>query len=300
MVPEQATRIAMLKNGECDIAYAVDYDKLPALQDDGFAVMNQPGVPGTASLSIQGSWFESAGAVNDIRVRQALSYALNREEIVDTWFQGYGDPTAGQWYMYPGCFGWGENLRNDEFDLAHAEELLQEAGYPNNWADPTIHIYTTAAGQDFMLLLIGYWEAAGLQVQLEIVDSTVYTAYVFHNFMGRIQETDANVGWMFTWSFQAFFNATYHCSNLYGSWGVHGTGNDPELDRLYTRAANETDPVLGAQYFNELQAYAKSLYINIGICTFDTLIVYNPATVGHWGGRIWVSLQDSINGIEHP
>jgi peptide/nickel transport system substrate-binding protein len=298
MVPEQATRIAMLKTGECDIAYAIDYDRLPDLQASGFTIMNQPGPPGTSSLCIQGSWFESAGPVHDIRIREALSYALNREEIVDTWYQGYGDPTAGQFYMYPGCFGWNEALRLDSYDPQKAKDLMAAAGYPDAWADPTIHIYTTAAGQDYILLLMGYWQDVGLDVQLEVVDSTIYTSYFF-NFT-RIKDGDPNVGWIFTWTFQSFFNCMYHSSNMYTSWGVHNVGNDPTADELYLKAANETDPLLSAQYFGEFQAYVRDLYVNIGICTFDSLVIYNPNTIGAWTGRNWVSLQDALNGIQHP
>jgi len=298
MVPEQATRIAMLKNGECDIAYGVDYDRLPDLQASGFSIMNQPGPPGTASLCIQGTWLPDAGATGDIRIRKALSYALNREEIVDTWFQGYGDPTAGEFYMYPGCFGWDEGLRTDTYDVAMAQSLMAEAGYPNAFDDPVIHIYTTAPGQDYILVLMGYWEAAGLQCELEIVDSTVYTSYFF-NFT-RLTSGQPNVGWIFTWNFQSFFNCMYHSSNMFTSWGVHQVGCDPGIDALYLAAANERDPVLSAQKFATFRVAARAFYWNIGVCVFDTLLVYNPNTIGGFGGRIWVSLQDSLNGIEHP
>ncbi|MHB8104709.1 MAG: ABC transporter substrate-binding protein, partial [Dehalococcoidales bacterium] len=285
MVPEQATRIAMLKNGEVDIALGIDYDRLPDLKTAGFEIIKQPGPPGTSSLAIQGSWLPSAGPTGDLNVRKALSFSLNRQEIVDTWYQGYGDATAGQFYMYPGCFGWNEDLRNDTYDPTLAKSLLAQAGYPDKWADPTIHLYTTAAGQDYMLLLMGYWQAVGLQVKLEIVDSTIYTAYVFHNFAGRIKEGEGNVGWMFTWTYQSFFNCMYHSSNMYCSWGMHSTGNDPVADKLYLKAANEKDPLKSAQYFGEFQTYARSMYVNIGICTFDTLIVQNPKTIGAWTGR---------------
>jgi peptide/nickel transport system substrate-binding protein len=298
MVPEQATRIAMLKNGECDIAYGVDYDRLPDLQASGFNIMNQPGPPGTASLCIQGTWLPDAGATGDLRVREALSYSLNRQEIVDTWFQGYGDPTAGEFYMYPGCFGWNEGLRTDPFDLNKAKALLAEADYPNAFADPVIHIYTTAAGQDYILLLMGYWQAAGLQVELEIVDSTVYTSYFFN--FSRLVSGQPNVGWIFTWNFQSFFNCMYHSSNMFTSWGVHNVGCDPAIDALYLKAAGERDPVLSAQYFGEFRVAARAHYWNIGVCVFDTLLVYNPNTIGTFSGRIWVSLQDALNGIQHP
>jgi peptide/nickel transport system substrate-binding protein len=300
MVPEQATRIAMLKNGEVDLALAIDYDRLADLKAAGFEVVKQPGPPGTSSLAFQGNWLPSAGPVGDIKVRKAMSYALNREEIVDTWYAGYGDPTAGQFYMYPGCFGWDEALRNDSYDPTLAKALLKEAGYPEKFKDPTIHVYTTSVGQDYHLLLIGYWEAIGLKVKLEIVDSTIYTAYAFHNFMGRIKEGEGNVGWIFTWTFQSFFNCMYHSSNMYTSWGIHNATQDPVADSLYLKAANERDPKKSFEYFADFQKYVKTLYTDIGICTFDTLFVQNPKTIGKWTGRNWVSYQDALNGIQHP
>jgi len=175
---------------------------------------------------------------------------------------------------------------------------MAQAGYPDAFDEPVIHIYTTAAGQDYILLLMGYWEAVGLQVELEIVDSTIYTSYFFN--FSRLQEGAPNVGWIFTWNFQSFFNCMYHSSNMFTSWGVHNVGCDPDVDALYLKAANETDSALSAQYFGEFRVAARAHYWNIGVCVFDTLIVYNPNFLGAWGGRVWVSLQDSLNGVEHP
>ena len=42
------------------------------------------------------------------------------------------------------------------------------------------------------------------------------------------------------------------------------------------------------------------MYWNIGICVFDTLIVYDPKTIGEFTGRNWVSLADALNGVQHP
>ncbi|MBN1161235.1 MAG: ABC transporter substrate-binding protein [Dehalococcoidales bacterium] len=298
MVPEQATRINMLRTGECDIALGVDYDRIPELRSQGYATVNA-GVAGTSSISFQGTWFPSAGATGNINVRKAMSYALDRQEIADTWYDGFAKP-GGQWYMVEGCFGWTDELTPDPYDPGLATQLLEAAGYPDAFDDPVIHIYTTAAGQDYHLLLISYWEAIGLQVQLEIVDSTISTAYIFHNFAGRIEETDPNVGWIFSWTYNSYFNSTYHCANLYTSRGIHGSGNDPVADAMYNDVTHTADIEEADRLFAEFQLYVKTLYINIGIVEFDILTVYNPATVGDWTGRNWVSYQDALNGIKHP
>ncbi len=296
MVPEEATRLAQMKTAEVDVAFPITFDRMPDMVKQGFKTISL-GPPQTSSMCIQGTWLPGAGAASDIRVRQALSYALNRQEICDTWYAGFAKP-GGQFYMYPGCFGWTDKLAVDSFDLNKAKSLLKEAGYPGKFSNPTIHYYTTAAGQDYALLLINYWKAAGIDVKLDVVDSTIYTSYFF-NFT-RIKEGDPNVGWMFNWTYQSFFNSMYHSANMYTSVGVHNVGNDPKADELYKKAANEIDNKKAAQYFADFQVYVKSLYINIGIVQADNLVLYNPKKLGKWSGRNWVSYQDALNGIQHP
>jgi ABC-type transport system substrate-binding protein len=199
--------------------------------------------------------------------------------------------------MYPGCFGWDEELEPDGFDPDLAEALLAEANYPDAFDDPTIHIYTTAPGQDYHLLLMDYWLDVGLDVVLEVVDAGIYNGYFF-NFT-RIQEGDPNVGWIFTWSYQGFFNSMYHCSNMYTSWGTHNVGEDPVADELYLKAANEIDIDLSNEYFADFQKYVKTKYWNVGIVRYPTLTLYNPDTIGGWEGMNYVSYQDSLYGVKH-
>ena len=65
----------------------------------------------------------------------------------------------------------------------------------------------------------------------------------------ELQAGDENVGWMFDWTFQSFFNCTYHSANMYTTHGVHSTGNDPTARCYVLKAANETDPTKAAANF---------------------------------------------------
>jgi ABC-type transport system substrate-binding protein len=297
-VPEQSTRINMLRTGECDTATGIDYDRIPGLKDEGFAT-EVVGINGTDSLAFQGTFFPNAGPTGDIRIRQAMSYALNRQEIADTWYQGFAKP-GGQFFEPTGVFGWTDELVADPYNPELAMDLLEEAGYPENFADPVIHIYGTAAGQDKLLLFIGYWEAVGLQIQLEVVDLTVYYSYLFHNFAGRIEEGDANVGWIFNWASYSYPNSVYHCANMYTSQGVHGTGNDPVADEMYAAVTNQKDYAIADEKFAEFQLYVKSLYINVGVVEYESLVIYNPDTLGTWSGRNWDAIYGALAGIQHP
>lgn len=67
----------------------------------------------------------------DVRVRKALSLAINREALVDRVMEGAG-VVAGQ-IMPPGFFGRSDMLKPDPHDIAQARALLAEAGYPDGF-----------------------------------------------------------------------------------------------------------------------------------------------------------------------
>ncbi len=74
--------------------------------------------------------------LKDLRVRRALSKAINRQAIVERLFEGSAIPAGG---LLPGSFfGASPRLRPDGFDIDGARRLLAEAGYPNGFA-LTIH-----------------------------------------------------------------------------------------------------------------------------------------------------------------
>ena len=79
-------------------------------------------------------WFNvTKPPFNDPRVRQAVSYAYNREILVQTGFFGYGSPMYGV-PIPKGSYWYDEKLANYfKYDLEKAKELLAEAGYPNGF-----------------------------------------------------------------------------------------------------------------------------------------------------------------------
>jgi peptide/nickel transport system substrate-binding protein len=303
LVPEQATQIAMLKAGEVDMISGINRDRINELVRAGFTAF-KIGNPGTASLLLQGSWYpaDKAGPISDIRVRQALSYAINRQELCDTLYSGYATP-GGLFYEFPGAYGWSDALMTDPYDPAKARQLLKDANYPAAFANPVINCYTTAAGglsggPDFFLLLQSYWQAVGLQIKVNIVDQTTFLGYLFNGFR-RFTGTEPNIGWIGVWNYDGFFNPTYQHANMYTSVGIHNTGNDPVMDEMYKKATGETDPVLAEQYYKEFQVYARNTYVNIGVAQTDQYVIWNPSVIGGWTGRTWVSYWDAMYGLQH-
>ncbi|MGD1119028.1 MAG: ABC transporter substrate-binding protein [Dehalococcoidales bacterium] len=294
LVPEESTQVAMLERNEVDLV-TVNMDRLVALQKAGWKTM-ELGYPNLWNINFQGTWLAKAGPTHDIRIRQAMSFAINRQQIVDTYFHGNGDATLGQWFIQPGGYGWTDALKNDPFDLAKAKDLLQQANYPAAYTDPTIHIYTTAASLDMTQLLQAYWKDAGIQVKIEVVDSMVNGTYFF-NFQ-RLTGNETNVGWIFQWYYGTVANSIYHCSNMYCSWGAHNTSNDPTADAMYKDATSELDTAKALQKWAAFRVYARSLYVDVGICGVKPLMIVGPS-LGDFTGKNWLGIADCANGIKH-
>jgi peptide/nickel transport system substrate-binding protein len=67
----------------------------------------------------------------NVKVRQALNYAVDRDAVVRGLLQGYGQPHVG--LFAPGWMGYAQNVEPYRFDVARAKQLLAEAGLPNGF-----------------------------------------------------------------------------------------------------------------------------------------------------------------------
>jgi hypothetical protein len=92
-------------------------------------------------------------------------------------------------------------------------------------------------------------------------------------------------------------NATYHCANMYTTWGVHGTSNDEKATQMYNDYLKITDPAKAEQAWNAFQKYVKTLYVDYGIVEIAPVYVTGPA-LGAFSGSNWMSTQEAISGVE--
>jgi peptide/nickel transport system substrate-binding protein len=293
MVPEESTRIAMLKRGDVDIALGLSFDRIVEMKELGFR-LQEVGLPTLINISFQGTWF-GKGPTSDKRIRQAISYAINRQELCDTFYKGYAKP-GGRWYMDENTYGWDPSWKPDPYDPEKAKALLKEAGYPEKFKDPVINVYTQAGTRaDLMQAVAGYWDAVGINTKINVLDPMGYGGYFFV----RVKDENApNVGGIVEWTFPGFFNTIYHCANMYKSTGVHSTGNDPKADELYAKATSELDPVKAKKMWTEFQNYAYDMWVNVGICRVPSYVVVGPK-VGEFTRNAHKSIQDSYAGIQH-
>lgn len=291
LVPELATRISMFKTGQCDILGLDDYARMKELQNQGWPV-ERYGINGTDSFAFQKSWMPEAGPVNDIRIRQAMSYALNRQEICDTWYSGYAIP-GGQFFFPHDVFGWTDEIKADPYDVTKAKALIAAAGYPGAFANPDITIYCQASDQDRILYYMSYWQAVGLQVKLKVMETATYWSY-----LGFGPPPSDNIGWIWFWKSWSYACSAYHCANMYTTNGVHKVTNDDKANQLYAAVTNQTSYEAASKAMSTFQVYVKSLYTNIGVVEYQNYYLYNPKVIGGFDGR-HTGYAEAIQGATH-
>ncbi len=118
---------------------------------------------------------------DDVRVRQALCYAVDKQAVIDLAFDGYGIPTGTS--MFP-SFGkyYDESLTDYyTYDPEKAKSLLAEAGYPDGF-DMTITVpsnYTPHVNT--ATVLVELLREVGVNASIEPIDWGTWMERVYHN-----------------------------------------------------------------------------------------------------------------------
>jgi len=159
-VPETSARLAGVQAGALDIALNLGPEDIAAIEEFGGRVHTYPqsGVMGLSFILVKQTPF------SDTRVRRAMTYAVNRQAIVQSIFTGKAK-VASQAGPSP-AFGHDPTLKPYPYDPGKARALLAEAGYPKGFkfsADVMLVNSTDAS----------LWQAAKADLAKVGVDFTV-------------------------------------------------------------------------------------------------------------------------------
>jgi peptide/nickel transport system substrate-binding protein len=181
-MPDESTREATLKTGQVD-AIECDLDSAAELEAAGMKTVNMnQGRPG---INLVGAYYPDAKyPTTDIRVRQALSLAINREELNNTLFHGKLGPCPPP-LQHAGI----ADLDNDywmkycaniyRYDPAEAQRLLNEAGYSQGF-NITLYASPQAGAPDIPKLaevIQSYWLKIGVKAVVLPTDWAIVKQY---------------------------------------------------------------------------------------------------------------------------
>lgn len=165
LLPEAATARLALELGEVDVLQDPPVDQLEALRgNEDVTVLAAPG----AAMMIVGL-NPDVPPFDDVRVRQAFTFGIDRQEIVDVVFFGTAQP-AGDFFP---SFFWADD---PDFEIPHdpdrAEQLLADAGYDqSNPLEFELQVYNFPPYTDMGQLVQDQLARIGVQVDIVPLDS---------------------------------------------------------------------------------------------------------------------------------
>jgi ABC-type transport system substrate-binding protein len=144
VIPDATARWLALQKGEVDVVDFPSAQDLQAMKNDpNVKVMQQEG------LNVGYLAFNNTKKPFDNKlVRQALNYAINKDEIITAVYGSAG--TAAKNPLPPTMWSYNDDIKDYPYDPAKAKELLAQAGYPNGfstelWAMPVARPYNPNA-----------------------------------------------------------------------------------------------------------------------------------------------------------
>ena len=171
-IPADSSRDLAFQAGELDMIYGkqdqtwVDRtSKLPGVK----VLAMEPGELSDLFLNI------TVKPLDDLKVRQAIAYAIDRKGIVA--FKGAGSSREAVSVIPSGYLGTDEKAPLYPYDVAKAKALLVEAGYPNGVTIKTIH--TTLTGMQTLIEAVqAQLKKAGITLDIELVEHATFHANI--------------------------------------------------------------------------------------------------------------------------
>ena len=182
--------------------------------------------------------------LNDLRVRKAISKAINRDAIVARVMEGVAIP-AGQ-LLPPGFFGTSDKIKPEPYDPEGAKKLLAEAGYPNGFG-MTIHGPNDRYINDAKIAqAVGQMlTRVGIDMKVETMPKSVFFSSASSGGPDKTPKYSfILVGWgSGTGEASSALKSLIHTKDSAGGFGASNRGrySNPEVDSLIEQALATVD-----------------------------------------------------------
>lgn len=240
IMPENSTRLAALEAGEVQVAENLPPDKLESLKaNEELQVVFTP----TLRVDYMVMNFRNP-LIQNIKFREALSLAIDRQGIVDNLLGG--TTKAANSISPPGTIGYDAGLPVYAYDPERAKALLEEAGYKGETVKVGGPVGRYSMDKQVTEAIAGMLQAIGVNVQVETL--------AFSSYIAKYNEAAYDL---------AFIGQTDFTISPHKHWGTlfYSPTNitkysNPEMDKIIEAASVELDDAKAAELFKQGQALA--------------------------------------------
>ena len=249
---DPATRVLALESGEADVMGEIPpQDAVYLDEDPDYALLpvSIPGQPLQFFLNTQ------RAPLDDQRVRQAISYAVNRPAIVGTVFKDYSPPAYGP--LTRPTFAYDSDVEGTyAYDAEQAAALLEEAGWTDSDGDGIRDRDGEPLRLEAILMGWGYIPEVGQMMQHQLKQIGVdmrSREMTFSNAIGEVAEGNYHlIPFLFSSSDPDIIRTTFHSSNVEGgfNWSKF---SDSQLDAWLEEGKQEMDRSTRREIYARIQ-----------------------------------------------
>lgn len=241
IIPEGTNRVIELESGSLDIALDVTTNDVKRVADNKnlqlFRVIDN-------SVTYMG-FNTGKKPFNDVRVRQAFSYAIDTKSVVESAWRGVGKPATGM--VAPNLVYANTALKQHEYNPEKARQLLKEAGYASGLK---LEIWTNDRKEriDMAQIMQNMLKEVGVEVEIKVFEWGAY-----------FEKTGKGEHSMYLMSWTVSINDPDQILDpLFNSKNLGAAGNrafyaNPKVDALIIKAKTMDDGDAKKQAYQEIQ-----------------------------------------------
>lgn len=267
IVPEMDTVVMNLRGGSLDMYAHLTTDQVNQLTDQ-FEILE-----GNMNL-VQALYLNNnVKPFDDIKVRQALCYAVNVDEMLTLTSEGKGTPIGSSMFPAFGKYYIPELADKYEYDPAKAKELLNEAGYPDGFnMEITVpsnyqpHINTAE-------VLVNQLKAVGINASIKLVEwnSWLNDTYIGRNYESTVIGVDAS-----------YLTARALLERFYSSSDVNFVNfSSDEYDDLYEKVIIATDDNEKTAMYKRMEEILAEDAANVYLQDMAEFVALNKKFTGY-------------------
>ena len=258
VIPDSSTKAIALQTGEVNFA-DIESSSMAQLQANPAITIAEVPTSGFAYVSMN----LEKEPFNDVKVRQAINYAIDRENLVAVCYDGEAEVNSN--ICSKERFGYSDDQFQYTYDPEKAKELLAEAGITTPY--DLGELLVAEKYSNIATVIQNDLRAVGLDCTIAVKE---FNAYISDLTSGNYNITALNM---------TLEGETQMLEMAYKTEYI-GTANnaryaDEEMDQLFEDATHETDNDKRAEIFDEIFTKAQDEAIYAVLCNPLTLYAYN-------------------------
>jgi len=241
VVPEDVTRLAMLKRGEADVAYSLRGPLADEVKRTAGLKLVPTVISATQWLDFGPLQWDPKSPWHDRRVRLAAALAFDKNAINQAETLGFSRPSGS---IIPSAFEYALAVPPYPYDPPQARKLLAEAGYPNGFDGGDYACDASYAS--VAEAIANYLAAVGIRTKLRPMERAAFLSqWKDKKIRGILQSGAGGLG-----------NAATRVQNYIVKDGLYAWGSHPDMDDLFVQQAREVDPKRREVLLHQIQRLA--------------------------------------------